>query len=264
MGALCRKFLDRFGIRVGSYVVSIGLVKASIPHGSHYDRLFEIAEASDVRCPDPSAAELMAEKIRETREAGDTLGGVCECVALNVPPGLGSHVHWDRRLSYRLVAALGSIPAIKGVQFGNAFEDVGLLGTQFHDVIRCDDGSRLVRGSNRSGGLEGGITTGEPLVMQAAMKPIGTTLKGIPSVDLATGKSSRTVYERSDICAVPRVCVVAEAMMAFVLADALLEKLGGDSMDEMLPRFEQLRQARLEEVTMADVPWRFGYDSMPR
>jgi chorismate synthase len=260
MAALCRTFLNLFGIRVAAYVVSIGTVKAANLHGTEYQDLFARAESSPVRCPDPAASEVMVEAIRKAREAGDTLGGICECVALHVPPGLGSHVHWDRRLSSRLMAALGSIPAIKGVQFGNAFTDVELPGTQFHDAIARDDATGLVRIGNHSGGLEGGITTGETLVMQIAMKPIGTTLKGIPSVDLATGQPSRTVYERSDICAVPRACVVAEAMMLFVLADALIEKLGGDSIDEMLPRFRQLRRARMEDVQMANVPWRFGFD----
>lgn len=260
MAALCRIFLNLFGIRVGSYVVSIGKVKASGLEGRGHEELFPLAESSAVRCPDPVASGLMVEKIREAREAGDTLGGVCECVALHLPPGLGSHVHWDRRLSSRLMAALGSIPAIKGVQFGNAFADIELPGTAFHDAIGCNDASELVREGNHSGGLEGGITTGEPLVMRVAMKPIGTTLKGIPSMDLATGQPSRTVYERSDICAVPRACVVAEAMMMFVLADALMEKLGGDSVDEMLPRYRQLRRSRLEDLPMANVPWRFRYD----
>jgi len=259
-GALCRSFLGRFNILVGSYVLSIGAVRAVIQDGSPFDKLFTIAEESPVRCPDPSAGDRMIDGIRQAREAGDTLGGVCECVALNLPAGLGSHVHWDRRLSSRLMAALGSIPAIKGVQFGNAFQDVGLFGTQFHDEIVCSEGSALVRASNRSGGLEGGMTTGEPLIMQIAMKPIGTTMKGLGSVNLATGEASRTVYERSDICAVPRVCRVAEAMMAFVLAEAMMEKLGGDSIDEMLPRFEKLRQARLEDLNMANTPWRFGYE----
>jgi len=160
------------------------------------------------------------------------------------------------------MAAVGSIPAIKGVQFGSAFENATRFGTELHDPIvpaPPDSPVEVKRASNRAAGLEGGITTGEPLVIQAAMKPISTTLRGIPSVDLSTGKPVQTVYERSDICAVPRACVVGEAMVAFVLADALMEKLGGDSIEEMLPRFSSLRSSKLADLPMTNSPWRFGY-----
>jgi chorismate synthase len=260
MGAACRKFLAQFGLLIGSYVLSIGPVKARIQ--GDYEELFRKTEESPVRCPDASAEEEMREEIRKAREAGDTLGGVFQCVALNVPPGLGCHVEWDRRLTARLMAAVGSIPAIKGVQFGSAFEDTALSGTKLHDPIipsPLDLPVAVKRASNRAAGLEGGITTGEPLIVQVAMKPISTTLRGIPSVDLVTGKPVQTVYERSDVCAVPRACVVAEAMVAFVLADAMMEKLGGDSIEEMLPRFRNLRSSRLADLPMTNTPWRFGY-----
>jgi chorismate synthase len=263
MGAVCRKFLAHFQVTIGSYVISIGTAQANLPEQPDFATLFLEAEASSVRCPDEEATAAMIEEIRKAREAGDTLGGIFQCVALNVPPGLGSHVQWDRRLTARLLAAVGSIPAIKGVQFGHAFADAGARGSQVHDEILSDERESsvgLIRGSNRAAGLEGGITTGAPLVIRAAMKPISTTLKGIDSVDLATGKSVKTVYERSDICAVPRASVVAEAMVAFVLADALIEKLGGDSLKEMTPRFESLRASRLEDLPMDNVPWKFGYD----
>jgi chorismate synthase len=184
-------------------------------------------------------------------QAKDTLGGVFEVVAQGVPPGLGSHVHWDRRLTGRLAAAVMSIHAIKGVEVGDGYANARLLGTQVHDEIFLEDG-RLVRRTNRAGGLEGGITTGQPVVVRAAMKPLSTTLNPMQSVDLATGRPAPMEYERSDFCAVPRACIVGEAMVCFVLADALLEKLGGDSIAEMKPRFASLRQAHLEDLGMDD------------
>jgi chorismate synthase len=188
--------------------------------------------------------------------AGDTLGGLFEVVALGVPPGLGSHVHWDRRLDARLMGAVGSIQAVKGMEIGPAFANAARPGTQVHDEIVIRDG-RLARASNRAGGLEGGITTGEPVVVRAAMKPISTTLTPLPSVDLATGEPALTRYERSDVCAVPRAAVVGEAMVAFLLADALLDKLGGDSLGEMRPRFDALRRGTLDEMEMDNAAWRF-------
>ncbi|MGB6066721.1 MAG: chorismate synthase [Desulfomonilaceae bacterium] len=263
MGAICKKFLGCFDITIGSYVLSIGAVEAQVPEGADYVLLFRQAETSPVRCPNIQASSSMVAQIGKAREEGDTLGGIFQCVALNVPPGLGSHVEWDRRLTGRLMAAVGSIPAIKGVQFGNAFVDACERGSNVHDeIVRDQDElqTALKRGTNRAAGLEGGITTGAPLLIRAAMKPISTTLKGIHSVDLATGKRVKTTYERSDICAVPRASVVAEAMVAFVLADALIEKLGGDNLDEMMSRFRSLRTSRIADLPMDNIPWRFGYD----
>jgi chorismate synthase len=178
---------------------------------------------------------------------------VFEVVALGVPPGLGSHVHWDRRLTGRLAGALLSIHAMKGVEVGEAFANARKPGTQVHDEILAQDG-KLVRRTNRAGGLEGGVTTGEPIVLRVAMKPISTTLNPLRSVDLATGQPAPVEYERSDFCAVPRAGVIGEAMVCLVLADALLEKLGGDSLAEMKPRFAALRQMRLEDLPMLDEP----------
>ncbi|MBI4963755.1 MAG: chorismate synthase [Desulfomonile tiedjei] len=259
MGAVCRMLLQNFEIVIGSYVLSIGSVQAVVPADSDFATLLSRAEASPVRCPDEEAGRKMLEEIAGARAAGDTLGGVLDCVALNLPPGLGSHIHWDRRLTTRLMAAVGSIPAIKGVQFGNAFGDAASAGTDVHDEILCDSQGTLSRASNRAGGLEGGITTGQPLIVRAAMKPISTTMKGLGSVDLATGQPARTVYERSDICAVPRACIVAEAMVSFVLADALMEKLGGDSLDEMAARYKNLRRSTVGDLPMDSTSWRFGY-----
>jgi chorismate synthase len=205
----------------------------------------------------------MRDAISDIMQRKDTLGGVFEVVALGVPAGLGSYVQWDRRLTGRLMAAVGSIQAVKGVEIGPAYENTRLPGTQVHDEIclaRPDttlDEPGLTRRTNRAGGLEGGISTGMPIVVRGAMKPIATTLTPLASVDLATGQEASTRYERSDFCAVPRAAVVAEAMVAFVLADALVEKLGGDSLDEMRPRFDALRRANLGDLPMDNVPWRF-------
>jgi chorismate synthase len=257
VGAVCQRFLAEFDVTVGSYVVQIGEVVAALPESLAYAERFARAEENDVRCPDPTAAAAMHAHIREAMALKDTLGGVFEVVALGVPPGLGSHVHWDRRLDARLMGAVGSIQAVKGVEIGPAFENAARRGTQVHDEIFVEEG-QLTRRTNRAGGFEGGITTGQPVVVRAAMKPISTTLTPLRSVDLATGEPAATRYERSDTCAVPRAAVVGEAMVAFVLADALLEKLGGDSLAEMQPRFASLRRGALDELEMDNAPWRFA------
>jgi chorismate synthase len=251
-GAICRKLIGEFGIRVGSYVTEIGGILADL-EGLSLEARLDLALESEMRCPSAAASSAMRARVQEIMQARDTLGGVFEVVALEVPPGLGSHVHWDRRLTGRLAGALMSIHAMKGVEIGDAFANARLPGTQVHDeiVIAPDaTGNRLARRTNRAGGLEGGITTGQPIVMRVAMKPISTTLTPLQSVDLASGASTPTDYERSDFCAVPRAGVVGEAMACLVLAEALLEKLGGDSLAEMRPRFAALRQARLEDLVM--------------
>jgi chorismate synthase len=248
-GAVCRKLLGELGIRVGAYVTEIGGVLADLDQLTLPERL-DAALASEMNCPSPAATDAMRAAVQAIMQARDTLGGVFEVVALGVPPGLGSHVHYDRRLTGRLAAALMSIHAIKGVEIGDAFANARRPGTQVHDEIVRGEGGALTRRTNRAGGLEGGITTGEPLVLRAAMKPISTTLNPLQSVDLATGRAAPTDYERSDFCAVPRAAVVGEAMVCLVLADAVLEKLGGDSLAELRPRFAALRQARLDDLPM--------------
>jgi chorismate synthase len=248
VGAVCKHLLAQFDVQVGGYVSAIAEVDADL-EGIPLSERAGRAEESEVRCPDPDASAAMSARIRRVIEESDTLGGVVEVVALGLPPGLGSHVHWDRRLEARLGAAVLSVQAIKGVEIGPAFENARLPGTQVHDPIRLE-GQELTRPTNRAGGLEGGITTGGPLILRAAMKPIATTLTPQPTVDLATGREVPTRYERSDFCPVPRAVPVLEAMVAFVLADALLEKLGGDSLEEMQARFVALRQARQSDLPM--------------
>jgi chorismate synthase len=261
VGAICKEYLVQFGVTVGGYVTAIGTVEATISDEQPYPERFTLAEENDVRCPDPTAVKQMRKLIWDTMQAKDTLGGVFEVVALGVPPGLGSHVHFDRKLDARLAAALVSIQAIKGVEIGPAFANTRLPGTQVHDEIVADDEGNLRRASNRAGGLEGGISTGEPIVLRAAMKPISTTLNPLRSVDLATGEAVPTRYERSDFSAVPRAVVIGEAMVAWVLADELSSKLGGDSLDEQLPRFAALRRSRLSDLPMENTSWRFGYEA---
>jgi len=250
--AICRKLLIEFGIKIGSYVTDIGNIQAEVEDIPIEQRI-SLSEQSDVRCPDQKASEEMRKHIREIMQDKDTLGGVFEVVALGVPPGLGSHVHWDRKIEGILSKAILSIHAIKGVEIGPAFDNSRKRGTQVHDEIILD-GDAITRNTNRAGGTEGGITTGQPLVLRAAMKPISTTLNPLQTVDLATGKPGPTTYERSDFCAVPRAAVVGEAMVAIVLADELLRKIGGDSLEEMQPRFSSLRRASLNDITMDNEP----------
>ena len=259
IGGICKRFLDAFGIKIDGYVVQLGDVKADLAAMPLEERIAR-NEDNDVRCPDAAAAERMHAAIRQVKIDKDTLGGVFEVVARGLPPGLGSHVHYDRKLDGKLVAAMVSIQAMKGAEIGSAFENAGKRGSQVHDEITVDADGNLSRKTNRAGGLEGGISTGQPIVVRVAMKPISTMLRGAASVDLASGAPNMTVYERSDFCALPRAVPVGEAMMAIVLADALLEKLGGDSIEEMKPRFAALRRNRVGDLPMDNAEWRFGYD----
>lgn len=259
VGAICRRLLEEFGIILGGYVIRIGAVAAGLDAPPDTQR-FTNAESNDVRCPDSNAAQQMQAAIRQAKIDKDTLGGIMEIVALNLPPGLGSHVHFDRKLDARLVAAMVSIQGMKGAEIGLAFANAAKPGSEVHDAIIADEDGILSRRTNRAGGLEGGITTGEPVIVRVAMKPISTLLRGTESVDLATGDPSMTTYERSDFCALPRAVPVGEAMMAYVLADALTEKLGGDSLDEMRPRFDALRRNAIDDLPVDNREWRFGFE----
>ena len=250
VGALAKRLLAAFDIAVGSTVTEIGGVVARVldlppPTDSDPQELWALAEASDVRCPDEEAAAHMREAIDAARKAGDSLGGVFVVTATGAPVGLGSHVQWDRRLDARLAAAVMSIQAIKGVEIGPAFENAREPGTQVHDEFErvgesASQRGKLARTSNRAGGIEGGMSNGQPIVVRAAMKPIPTTLTPLRSVDLATGEPAETRYQRSDVCAVPAASVVGEAMVAWVLADTLLEKFGGDNLIEIQKRVRRV------------------------
>ena len=242
-GAVCRTLLAAFGIEIGSHVVSLGGVVARY-HSPLPTPLNDISDRSPVRCLDPEAEREMMARIDAAKDAGDTLGGVAEIVARGVVVGVGSHVSWDRKLDGRLAAALMSIPAVKGVEIGLGFGASAVPGSQAHDEIdRAPEGDASLTGgfarrSNRAGGLEGGITTGEPLVLRAAKKPISTLMSPLASVDLTTGKAAKAQSERSDVTAVPAMGVIAEAMTAIVLAGAYVEKFGGDSLKEMRRNYD--------------------------
>jgi chorismate synthase len=231
LGRVASNFLEQaVGARIVSHVVSLGGVKAPagvVPAPDDVERL----DADEVRCLDPEASAAMVARIDQAHKDGDTLGGVVEVVVHGLPPGLGSHVHWDRRLDARLAGALMGIQAIKGVEVGDGFELADTPGSQAHDeIVPTDEGLR--RTSGRSGGTEGGMSTGEVLRVRAAMKPIATVPKALRTVDVATGEATVAHHQRSDVCAVPAAGIVAEAMVALVLADAVVEKFGGDSVQE--------------------------------
>lgn len=234
-GAVAKQLLAHFGVRIGSAVTDIGSASASIDFSAP-ELLQEASEASPTRCPDAEATEAMKAQVDNARRTGDTLGGVFVVWATGLPIGLGSYVHWDRRLDGLLAQAVMSIQAIKGVEIGEAFSNARLNGRDVHDQIYATE-SGTERPTNRAGGLEGGVTNGQPLLVRAAMKPISTTINPLQTVDFATGEQTTTQYQRSDFCAVPAAGVVGEAMVAWVLADALHEKLGGDSLKEMVVRF---------------------------
>ena len=240
-GALVRGLLAAAGVQVRSHVVRIGA--AALPAGPPvaWEALDRIEE-SPVRCADARVAAAMIAEIDKSKRAGDTVGGVFEVVVRGLPPGLGTFAHWDRRLDGRLAQALMSIHAVKAVSLGAGFRGGDTPGSAFHDEILFDDAHGLVRPTNRAGGLEGGITNGEELRAQAVVKPIPTLLIPLRSVDLATKEPQMASVERSDTCVVPAAGVVGEAMVAFVLADALVEKFGGDSLPELLEHLEGTRR----------------------
>jgi chorismate synthase len=227
-GAVCRALLAHLGVEIGSHVVELGGVVAT-PRTPLPVPLNAAADRSPVRCIDPDAEREMIARIDAAKAAGDTLGGVVEVVALGLPVGLGSHASWDTKLDGRLAQAIMSIPAVKAVGLGLGFEAARRKGSEVHDEILPG----FVRATNRAGGTEGGMSTGEPLVVRAAMKPISTLMSPLATVDLASGAVAQAQSERSDVTAVPAMGVIAEAMMAFVLAQAVIEKFGGDSLGEL-------------------------------
>ncbi len=240
-GAVCRRLLREFGITVGSHLVHLGGIDAARPHVLPAD-INAAADASPLRTLDPEAERRMIERIDAVKREGNTLGGICEVVCDGLPVGLGSHVAWNRKLDGRLGAALLSIPAVKGVEMGIGFEAARRTGAEVHDEIElAPDRPKtgfVRRRTNRAGGLEGGMTTGEPLVLRVAMKPISTLMRPLGTIDTTTRASATAVAERSDVTAVPAMGVIAEAMVAFVMAHAFLEKFGGDSLGELRRNYE--------------------------
>ncbi|HEX4205199.1 MAG TPA: chorismate synthase [Ktedonobacteraceae bacterium] len=244
VGGLCRQLLAQFAIDVHSHVLSIvdvGYETARpMTRDAYPDTMWEAVEASPMRCADAALTEKMIARILEAKREGDTCGGIFEVVAVGVPIGLGSYSQWDRRLSARLGMALMSIPSVKGMEIGAGFAATRTTGSHVHDVLRHTDAGQWFHLSNNAGGIEGGITDGEPIVARVGVKPIPTLAHPLPSVDLASGENvEQSRYERSDVCVVPAAGVVGEAMMAIVLTEALIEKYGGDSLEEMRRNYHQ-------------------------
>ena len=235
-GAVCLRLLQELGIRVGSHVIHLGGIDARRPDPVPAD-LNAAVDRSPLRTLDPEAERAMVERIDAAKRSGNTLGGICEVICDGVPVGLGSHISWDRKLDGRLAAALMSIPAVKGVEIGLGFDGARRMGSEVHDEIDLAPGrpqaGNVQRRTNRAGGLEGGITTGEPIVVRVAMKPISTLMRPLRTIDVATRTPAQAVAERSDVTAVPAMGVIAEAMIAFIIAQAVLEKFGGDSLPEL-------------------------------
>lgn len=235
-GAIAKRLLKEFEIDIFSFVLAIGGVKAKI-ETDEWETIKEKAERSPLRCPDEGAEEEMKRLVDEAREKGDTLGGIFQVVATGVPVGLGSYVHWDRRLDARIAYAVLSIPSVKGVEIGEGFASAFLPGSLVHDEILYDPQEGFFRITNRAGGIEGGVTNGEPIIVRGAVKPIPTLGKPLHSVDMRDKKSMPAHKERADVCVVPSAGVIAEGMVAWILADAFLEKFGGDSLRDIKESF---------------------------
>lgn len=263
VGALCKQLLSPFGILIGGYIRQLGQVSILSNDDAKVDVLkqrIQTALKNEFASPELSKCDAIREEISACMKAKDTLGGIFEIAVLDAPIGLGSYAHWDRRLDGQLTQALMSIQAMKGVEIGPAFANATKRGTQVHDAMFINN-DVVTRHTNRAGGLEGGVTTGEPILIRVAMKPISTTLTPLPSVNLSSGEASVTKYERSDFCALPRAVPIGEAMVAFVIANALFEKLGGDSLGEMMPRFATLAKATVHDLELDNKPWQMHYET---
>jgi chorismate synthase len=246
VGAFARQLIAQFGVQVLGYVVSIGSVQASVPPAMSIEELTRITEDSQVRVADTDAERAIIAEIDACKKEGDTLGGIVEVVAVGLPVGLGSHVQWDRKLDGRLAHALLSLQAVKGVEVGIGFEAARVRGSQLHDEIGYDREMRhFTRHSNNSGGTEGGMSTGEPLRVRVAFKPLSTLMRPLKSTDIKTKAEAVGTIERSDVCAIPAAAVIAETVVAFELANAFLEKFGGDSLAEITSNYRNyLEQVR--------------------
>ncbi|MBU2599098.1 chorismate synthase [bacterium] len=242
-GALLSQLLEEFGIELISYVVQVGDIKAKIEKDLSFDQIKDKINLSKLRCLDEKAEEAMIVKIKEAMETGDTLGGIFEVKAFGVPVGLGSYTQWDKRLNARLAFALMSIPAVKGVEIGMGFKGVDKLGSVVHDEIFFDQRLGFYRKTNQAGGIEGGISNGEDIILRAAVKPIPTLRKGLSSVNILSKEEQRSAYERSDVCVLPAASVVGLSMVAIELARAFLEKFGGDHLQEIKKNHRNYQQS---------------------
>ena len=263
LGSVCKQMLLAFDVEVLAYVTRIGNIHADTSHllsPSDYRSAYRQSLANEFAFVDQNQTGKLEAEITAAMKAKDTLGGIFETVALGLPPGLGSYVHYDRKLDGMIAQAMMSIHAMKAVELGSGIDNAKKRGTEVHDEFVIED-DRILRTSNRAGGLEGGMTNGMPVVVRTYMKPISTTLTPRQSVNLAENEMGLTVYERSDFCAVQRACVVGEAMLSLVLLNALIDKIGGDSYHAMKQAFLSLPVGKLHELTMKTSSWRFNYDA---
>ena len=260
VGAIAHQILSQLNIQLVGFVSSIGGQSFNPTNITDITSFKNLIEQSDVSCPDKNAADLMIKEIKDARKKKDTLGGAITCVAINYPPGCGSYVQFDRKLDAKISSSMISVQSVKAVEIGNGFEASKKYGTEVQDQIKLDN-NKIKRISNNLGGFEGGMSTGEPIMVTSYLKPISTTLTPIKSVDLHSGKETETIYERSDTCAVPRAVPIFEGVLSLDLLNSLIEKTGGDSKDEIAKRVANLQNYNIEDFELSNKKWSMGYEN---
>ena len=260
VGAIAHQILSQLNIQLVGFVSSIGGQSFNPTNITDITSFKNLIEQSDVSCPDKNAADLMIKEIKDARKKKDTLGGAITCVAINYPPGCGSYVQFDRKLDAKISSSMISVQSVKAVEIGNGFEASKKYGTEVQDQIKLDN-NKIKRISNNLGGFEGGMSTGEPIMVTSYLKPISTTLTPIKSVDLHSGKETETIYERSDTCAVPRAVPIFEGVLSLDLLNSLIEKTGGDSKDEIAKRVDNLQNYNIEDFELSNKKWTMGYEN---
>lgn len=260
VGAIAHQILSQLNIQLVGFVSSIGSQSFNPTNIADITSFKNLIEQSDVSCPDKNTADLMIKEIKDARKKKDTLGGAITCVAINYPPGCGSYVQFDRKLDAKISSSMISVQSVKAVEIGNGFEASKKYGTEVQDQIKLDN-NKIKRISNNLGGFEGGMSTGEPIMVTSYLKPISTTLTPIKSVDLHSGKETETIYERSDTCAVPRAVPIFEGVLSLDLLNSLIEKTGGDSKDEIAKRVQDLQNYNIEDFELSNKKWLMGYEN---
>ena len=260
VGAIAHQILSQLNIQLVGFVSSIGGQSFNPTNITDITSFKNLIEQSDVSCPDKNAADLMIKEIKDARKKKDTLGGAITCIAINYPPGCGSYVQFDRKLDAKISSSMISVQSVKAVEIGNGFEASKKYGTEVQDQIKLDN-NKIKRISNNLGGFEGGMSTGEPIMVTSYLKPISTTLTPIKSVDLHSGKETETIYERSDTCAVPRAVPIFEGVLSLDLLNSLIEKTGGDSKDEIAKRVDNLQNYNIEDFELSNKKWSMGYEN---
>ena len=260
VGAIAHQILSQLNIQLVGFVSSIGGQSFNPTNITDITSFKNLIEQSDVSCPDKNAADLMIKEIKDARKKKDTLGGAITCIAINYPPGCGSYAQFDRKLDAKISSSMISVQSVKAVEIGNGFEASKKYGTEVQDQIKLDN-NKIKRISNTLGGFEGGMSTGEPIMVTSYLKPISTTLTPIKSVDLHSGKETETIYERSDTCAVPRAVPIFEGVLSLDLLNSLIEKTGGDSKDEIAKRVDNLQNYNIEDFELSNKKWTMGYEN---